>query len=166
MATQSTYLAYVFTKTSHITYMNHRPSKGPAPWKGRRIMNRNQLANCCLFFAFYVNNTLFCIVWVFLYCFGHILLGICGTFLGIFCHKRVYRLGLTLPFLNTSFSYLVFIITILECVTCRTDHSMVVGKALLKALCKLRRARPNAEGKRDMTALMEKETATGCHKWS
>ena len=34
-------------------------------------------------------------------CFDDILLGICGTFLGIFCHKRVYRLGLTLPFLKT-----------------------------------------------------------------
>ena len=91
-----------------------------APWKGRRIMNRNQLANCCLFLAFYVNNTPFCIVWVFLYCFGDTLLGLCGTFLGVFFHKRVYRLGLTLLFFNTLFSYLVFIITILECVTCVT----------------------------------------------
>ena len=84
-------------------------------------MSRNQLANCCLFIAFSVNRNiiLFRVVWCMLYCFGDILLGICGTFLGIFCHKRVYRLGLTLPFLNTCFSYLVFI-TILECVTCVT----------------------------------------------
>ena len=84
-------------------------------------MNRNQLANCCLFLAFSVNRNiiLFCVVWCMHYCFGDILLGICGTFLGIFFHKRVYRLGLTLPFLNTCFSYLVFI-TILECVTCVT----------------------------------------------
>ena len=84
-------------------------------------MNRNQLASCCLFLAFSVNRNiiLFRVVRCMLHCFGDILLGICGTFLGIFCHKRVYRLGLTLPFLNTSFSYLVFI-TILECVTCVT----------------------------------------------
>ena len=54
-----------------------------------------------------------------LYCFDDILLGICGTFLGIFFHERAYRLGLTLPFLNIFFLYLVFI-TILECVTCVT----------------------------------------------